>query len=186
MFSDIVCEQLIKRKIGPKQIFLGAVIAVIGLLLSWFLWAIGVVIDPTVRLMGILLFACGIALTVFCLRFVLLVEYEYSFVNGELTIDKILAKSKRKHLRDIKVNTFEKLGKYDSEIVGKLKADKVYDYSVDKYDSDSIYAYFKDEGSGCKTLLIFTPNQKLIDSMKTYVNATVYREAFSVAKKKVI
>lgn len=183
MFGDVICEQLIKRKIGSKQIVIGAVIIVIGFFLSWFLWAVGVVIDPAVHLMGILLFACGIALTLFCLRFAWLVEYEYSFVNGELTIDKIIAKSKRKHLKDIKVNTFEKLGKYDPEVVNKLKADVVWDYSVDKYDSNSIYACFKDEKSGRKAILIFTPNQKLIDSMKTYVNATVYREAFSAAKK---
>lgn len=183
MFSDIVCEQLVKKKNGPKQIIAGALTVSFGFLLSWILFDVANVLIDRTGMLGVILLVVGIALTVFFVRFIIGVEYEYSFVNGELTIDKILAKSKRKHLTDIKVKTFEKLGKYDPEKVNKLKVDVVRDYSVDKYDTNSIYAYFKDETSGRKTLLIFTPNQKLIDSMKTYVSATVYREAFSAAKK---
>lgn len=184
MFSDVICEQLVKRKIGPKQIATGAGIVTLGLFLSFLVYAIGVYADPAVGLLGSMLFLCGVALTIYFVRFIF-VEYEYSFVNGELTVDKIIAKSKRKHLLDVDVKIFDKMGRYDPEEIDKinLKVDVVRDYSVDKYASDTVYAYFKDVKDGSKTLLIFSPNQKLIDAMKTYVNATVYREAFLKGKK---
>lgn len=183
MFSDVICEQLVKRKFSTIQIIKGVLITLAGLILSFLLYGIGLYADPAVGLMGPMFFICGMIGTFFIFRRFMLIEYEYSFVNGELTIDKISAKSTRKHLTDINVKSFEKLGKYDPEVVEKINADVVKDYSSDKYDDDSMYAYFKDDASGRKTLLIFTPNKKLIDSMKNYVSATVYREAFSVAKK---
>lgn len=186
MFSDIICEQLVKRKFGPKQMAIAGGIATAGLIVSLLLYTIGVYIDPAVGLMGSMLFICGICLTVYLVRFFIMVEYEYSFVNGELTIDKISAKSKRKHLVDINVKSFEKMGVYDPEKVENLKVNTVRDYSVDRYEEGTIYAYYKDNTSG-NTLLIFTPNEKLIGSMKPYVNAMVFREAFpnfkNVAKK---
>ncbi len=177
MFSDIICEQLVKRKLTPKYMAIGAGIITGGVFLSFLAYAIGVYADPAVGLMGSMLFLCGIFITFYFGRFAIFVEYEYSFVNGELTIDKISAKSKRKHMLDVDVKSFEKMGKYDPEKEEKLKITKVCDFSVDKYDSDTIYAYFKDS-SGNNTLLIFTPNEKLIGSMKTYVNNMVFREAF--------
>lgn len=177
MFSDIICEQLVKRKIGSKQMVMGAGIITGGVLLSFLAYAIGVYADPAVGLLGSMLFLCGIFITFYFGRFVIFVEYEYSFVNGELTIDKIMAKSKRKHMLDVDVKAFEKMGKYDPEKEEKLKINKVCDFSVDKYDSNTIYAYYKD-GNSNNILLIFTPNEKLIGSMKTYVNNIVFREAF--------
>lgn len=178
MFSDIICEQLVKRKIGPKQMVTAAVIVSVGLIISLFLRAVGMIVDRTLGMMGILLFALGIFLTVYIVRFFIFVEYEYSFVNGELTIDRISAKSKRKHMMDVAVKSFEKIGRYDSEKVKNLKADTVRDYSADPYASDAVYAYYKDSSSGRKILLIFSPNEKLIGSIKPYVNGMMFREAF--------
>ncbi|MDD6395109.1 MAG: DUF6106 family protein [Firmicutes bacterium] len=177
MFSDIICEQLVKRKIGPKQMVIAAVIVSVGLIISLFLRALGIVVDRTLGMMGIFLFAIGIFVTIYFVRFFIFVEYEYSFVNGELTIDRISAKSKRKHMMDVAVKSFEKIGKYEPEKVKNLNVDTVRDYSADPYASDAVYAYYKD-GSGRKILLIFSPNEKLIGSIKPYVNGMMFREAF--------
>ena len=178
MISDIVCEQLIKKKFGPKQAVQGGAIVVVGGLLSYVLWAIGEVADRTVHLLGLLFLASGWAATVYFLRFVLMVEYEYTFVNGELTIDKIMAKSKRKHIANITVRGFEKIGKFDPNVVNNIKADIECDYSTSKDDENTLYALYRDEKTGRKTLLFFTPNEKIILAMKSYVNASVFREAF--------
>ncbi len=178
MISDIVCEQLVQRKLTPMRILTIAGVTVGGILLSFFLYVIGGIADPAVGMMASLFFLGGIALTVFLVRRMLFVEYEYTFVNGELTVDKILTKSSRKNLAEIDVKAIEKLGKYDAETVAKLGSVQVWDYSADKADENTLYAFFKDDASGRNTVLFFTPNQKLLDAMKPYVSATVYREAF--------
>ncbi len=176
MISDILCEQLVKRKFGSKQIFIGGCIALLGLILSLVLYVIGAYVDTVTGLMRIILFFCGVAITVFFLR-KLMVEYEYAFYNGELTVDRITAKSKRKAMLSVSVKGFEKMGKYTPDAVERLNFTKIRDYSISKYDSDAVFALYKDEKSGEKTLLIFSPNEKLIKALKTSVNPTVFREA---------
>lgn len=178
MISDIVCEQLVQKPLNLKRMLVVGGAAVGGVALSFALWIIGGIADPAVGLMGPLFFLCGMALTFFLVRRMFFVEYEYTLVNGELTIDRILAKSSRKNMAEIDVKAFEKLGKYDKETVAKLGAGQTWDYSTDKSDEATMYAFFKDEKSGRNTVLLFTPNEKLLNAMKPSVSATVYREAF--------
>lgn len=177
MVSDIVCEYLVKRKLNLMQILKAVGVVVPCIILTWLMYDVGLLIDHT-GLMPSMLFLCGVALGVYLLRRVIMVEYEYTLVNGELTVDRILAKSSRKNMIEVDVKAFEKLGKYDAEAVGKLNAGRVLDYSADKSDPNTLFAYFKDEKTNTNTVLIFTPNQKMLNAMKSSVNATVYREAF--------
>lgn len=178
MISDIVCEQLVQKPLNPMRMLKVGGVAVGGVVLSFVLWIIGSLADVAVGLMAPLFFLCGIALTIFLVRRMLFVEYEYTFVNGELTIDRIIAKSSRKNMAEIDVKSIEKLGKYDEEAVAKLGAGQTWDYSTDKADENTMFAFFKDEKSGRNTVLLFTPNEKLLNAMKPSVSATVYREAF--------
>ena len=178
MVSDIVCEYLVKRKIDVKQILQAAVIVTLGFIVTDVIAFFLSYADRT-RLLFTLLFLCGMGLTVFLTRFALIVEYEYSFVNGELTVDRILARSQRKHMLDVNVKTIYKLGYVGSGEINEHNIDSVKDYSSSRNDKETVFACYKDENSGKNILLFFTPNQKIIDSMKPYVNATVYREAFS-------
>lgn len=183
MVSDIVCECLVKKKMDPLHIAKVAAVFVGGFLISYELLAIVSIHDPT-GMLGPMLFMVGIGLTVFFGRRILMVEYEYAYFDGEISFDKISAKSKRKHLIDVDLKAVEKIGRFGDESLDKLKATKIRDYSVSKNDEKTIYIYFKDEKLGANTVLFFTPNQKMIDSMKTSVSATVYREFFSKAGKK--
>ena len=59
------------------------------------------------------------------------VEYEYSFVNGEIDIDVIYSKEKRKHLESIDVDTFECVAIYGSHELDRFQHDfTVVDYSA--------------------------------------------------------
>lgn len=181
MISDIVCEYLVKRKLSPVQIAQAIGMTVLLLLTTWFLRSVGILIDRT-GMMSFLLLCVGLFATWYFSRFFYMIEYEYTLVNGELTVDRISAKSSRKNLLEVNVKLFEKFGKYDAETVNKLHAGKVLDYSADKADENTFFAYYKDEKSNVNTVLLFTPNQKMLDAMKSSVNATVYREAFREKK----
>ena len=109
MISDIVCEYLVKRKLDGVQIAKAVGVFVVGFVVSWFLRAIGIIADRSGMLAAVFLLG-GLALTIYLARFMLMVEYEYTLVNGELTIDRILAQSSRKKMTDVNVKTIEKMG----------------------------------------------------------------------------
>ena len=184
MVSDIVCEYMVKRKLDATQIIKAAVVFLGGFTATFLLSAIGAYADFSGGMMGAMLIIIGIGLTIFLGRRFLMIEYEYAYFNGEITFDKISAKSKRKHLMDVELKSVEKMGRPGDEALNSLKVDTVRDYSASLDNEGTIFIYFKGSESSQNTLLFFTPNQKMLDAMKTSVSATVYREFFSKAKKK--
>ncbi len=183
MVSDIVCECLVKKKADVMHIAKVAAFFLGGFWISYELLALASIHDPT-GMLGPMLLIVGLFLTVFFGRRILMVEYEYAYFGGEIAFDKISAKSKRKHLIDVDLKSVEKIGRPGDESLEKLSVNKTRDYSTSKSDENTIYIYFKDVKTGDNTLLFFTPNQKMLDAMKTAVSATVYREFFSEAKKR--
>ena len=97
MVSDIVCEYMVKRKLDATQIIKAAVVFLGGFTATFLLSAIGAYADFSGGMMGAMLIIIGIGLTIFFGRRFLMIEYEYAYFNGEITFDKISAKSKRKH-----------------------------------------------------------------------------------------
>ncbi len=182
MVSDIVCEYLVKRKLNQAELVKAAAIILGGLTLTLLACAFGAYSD-TIGMMAPMLLVVGIFLTVFFGRHALSVEYEYAYFNGELTIDRITAKSKRKHLLDVDLKAVEKIGRPGDDAIQNLKVSKVKDYSQELSNQDTVYLYYKDENNNENILLFFTPNQKMLDAMKTSVSATVYREFYSKTKK---
>ena len=183
MISDIVCEYMVKRKPDVLQLAKAAGAAVAGVILSWLLGYVGVLAMDRTGLMVGLFFFGGLALTIYLVRFLLIIEYEYTFVNGELTIDRISARSRRKKMTEINVKTVEKMGVYDAQTVNSLRASAVKDYSASLDHPDTLFLFCKDEKQSGHTLIFFTPNQKVLDAMRPYVSATVYREAMKQIEK---
>ena len=181
MINDIICECLVKRKLDVVQAAKIAGVFTGGFFISYELMAICSIHDPT-GMLGPMLLMVGIFLTIYFGRYLITVEYEYAYFDGEISFDKISAKSKRKHLTNVSMKSVEKIGRPGDSSIEKLKVTKVRDYSTGKDDDDTIFIYYKDENSGDNVLLYFTPNQKMLDAMKTTVSATVYREAFSKTK----
>ena len=182
MVSDIVCEYMVKRKLDQAQIVKAAAIILGGLTLTFLACSFGAYSD-TIGMMAPMLLVVGIFLTVFFGRHALLIEYEYAYFNGEMTIDRITAKSKRKHLLDVDLKAVEKIGRPNDDAIKNLKVGKIKDYSQELSNKDTIYLYYKDESNNENILLFLTPNQKMLDAMKSSVSATVYREFYSKTKK---
>ncbi len=182
MVSDIVCEYMVKRKLDQMQLMKAVAIILGGSALTLLACAFGAYSDKIGMMAPMLLFV-GTFLIVFFARHAFMIEYEYAYFNGEITIDRITARSKRKHMLDVELKSVEKMGRPDDEAINRLKISKVKDFSQTISNKDTIYLYFRDENNGENILLFLTPNQKMLDAMKTSVSATVYREYFSKVKK---
>ena len=97
--SDYYTEQLVKKKADGKDIVI-KILLIFCTVFSFFL----VLLMPFLMILPVLL----IVLDVFLFRRLDL-EYEYLYVNGDLDIDKIMGKQKRKRVFSMNVNDMELL-----------------------------------------------------------------------------
>ena len=156
--QDVFVEQIIKRKLsmGGLAIRIGAI----------FLVLIGVLLIP---MFGIL----GITITILLgylayLAFVYTsVELEYSFVNGELTIDKILGKRKRKPGETYDIRKASLIAPANSEEVAKKSEYLTKINYTGTRNIDNHYAIILDDVDGVKGALMITiePEEKLVEAM---------------------
>lgn len=123
IMSDIFIEVLVKRNRKSTDLLMKTLL--IGLVVVLFVG--GFLFIPLLLPLGLVL---GLVEWFFILpRFD--VEYEYSFVNGEIDIDAIYSKEKRKHLDTVEVDTFECVAPYGSHELDRFQHDfTVADYSA--------------------------------------------------------
>lgn len=96
------------------------------------------------------------------------IEYEYIVTNGEIDVDKIMAKRRRKRLLTANARTFESFGLFrQQDHTGKDYTSRVY-ASESMDESTSYYAVFTHAKLG-KTLLVFTPDDRVLDALKKYI-----------------
>lgn len=96
------------------------------------------------------------------------VEYEYTFTNGELDIDKIIAQKKRKELLTVEVRNFSDFGKYSDDM--EETEDMTVVYATDNIISNEYYADFEHKEYG-RTRLIFVPDERMLENIKKFLPA---------------
>lgn len=153
--NDFYTEQLVKRKATGKT-----VLAKAGLCIVTLASVVLVMRVPFTIIVPIAL----IALDVFLFRS-MDVEYEYLYVNGELDIDKIMAKSRRKRIFSTGIEELELLAPTGSSELRLIKADKTHDYSthVEGHKTYEMIVVQK----GQKVKVIFEPNETILKGFKT-------------------
>lgn len=154
--SDLYTEKLIKRKTPASENAMRAV-----LIAATALSAVGIVFTP---------FAIPALVALAAADFIMIprfdLEYEYLYVNGELDIDKIMSKTKRKHVASFSVNNLELLAPYQSHELDAFKNDRavqVFDCSSGQ--NQDVYGMVMIE-EGAKKLLIFEPNEIMVHDIK--------------------
>ena len=180
MISDIVCEQLVKKKFETRD-YIKAGLIVLACLGGYALICVAALIfvpDVFFYLLpyAVILLVGAIALCVALVKKTSY-EYEYIFVNGELSIDKIVAKSKRTRLLTVELKNVENLGKYNSaKFAGKRDLTKLV-YSETYSGEGDVFFEVRHPKIGM-TLLVFEPNEKMVKAMKPYLNRSMFRETF--------
>ncbi|MDE7038627.1 MAG: hypothetical protein K2O98_11935, partial [Lachnospiraceae bacterium] len=117
--NDYYTEQMVKKQTDMKDIAIKAVLAA-ATIVSFLI----IMMYP----IGLILPIAMIALDVFIFGR-LKVEYEYLFVNGDLDIDKIMNKSKRKKQFSMNVADMELLAPSDAVELRQYQNARVLDFS---------------------------------------------------------
>ena len=157
--GDIFKEQIVKRKPTMRdtvfRILLVVAAGLVFLIASFTIPAFGVII--------------GMAAVVgawFAMSF-LSVEYEYVFTNGELDIDVIYNRSRRKRIFSQHVNKFDLMAHVeDNARVGEFTAAEVtFNYTSGEI-TPNTYAFLTTH-NGKRTKVIIETNEKMLKAIGT-------------------
>lgn len=173
--TDIFIEHMIKAKKTPSTVFrqiLIIIATIVVLLAVTFVF----LILPPVALNVCPLFMAGVIFLAYRLLGSLELEYEYTLTNGELDIDKIANRKRRKRIITVHAKTFIEFGKAEKKDFSDK--DKNYARIIDasghsKAFCDYYAVFFK---NGQKIKLIFNPTGKMIDVFKLYAPRVVKDE----------
>lgn len=103
------------------------------------------------------------------------VEYEYLYVDKELVVDKVMAKSRRKRVATFDMGKMEIMAPIKSYHLDNYKnrTDKTVDYSCgEERKPDLRYVFFYDG----KQKVIFEPNQDMVKAIQTIAPRKVFRD----------
>ena len=157
--GDVFKEQIIKRQPTPKD-----TLKRVGLLAAVLI--IGVITMATIPAFApFIVLAAGFGAWV--LMGYLKVEYEYAFTDGELDIDAIYNRSRRKRLFSARVNDFELMAHVDDKVqMGAFQgAVETKDYSSGVV-NENTYAFLLNY-RGKRTKFIIEPNAVMLKALAT-------------------
>ncbi len=102
------------------------------------------------------------------------VEYEYIVTNGEIDIDKIISRRKRKRIFSAGCKEFDILSRVKSnsfsQSVQSIKNRIDASSSIDS--PDAFFATLNYKGE--KTLLIFEPDERMLNNFKVYISRKMF------------
>lgn len=161
--GDIYTEQLIKKKdTGAMKLkkagvlLITAVIFVLGLSIPYLMIA----------------FLIMLGVDFYVIRSLDL-EYEYSYINGSLDIDKIMSKSSRKKLFEMNVNELEIMAPSGAPELRPFQGLKAVDYTSGET-GRRVYEMIVIK-NGNKKKILFEPNDTIVDGMRMYGPRKVIR-----------
>jgi len=158
------------EKLVTKRRTINDTLITFGILLAGIILILVVLSIPLLNQLSLgLLLAAGVAYLMY--RFVSArnVEYEYIVTNGDLDIDKIVSKRKRKRIFSASCKEFEILAKVSSNsfsqsvqsIKNRIDATSSIN-SPDAYFATLVY-------KGEKTVVIFEPDDRMLNNFKVFI-----------------
>lgn len=165
MMSDTYVECLVKKKTSVGMQFLKILTIMLGvvfILLGMLLW-------PAL-LIGVVM-----AVAAYFISLNSDLEYEYLYLDKEITIDKVMAKSKRKRVAAFEVERIEILAPIKSYHLDNYKNRdaKAIDYSSGvENQPDTRYVMYYDGG----TKVILEPNMEMVQAIKNVAPRKVFTD----------
>lgn len=167
--GDVFIEQMIKRKNDGAAIAKQVGIVVLALLL--LMVAFYFMMSPFMPIAFMV--AAGTVYGAWWLITGQNLEFEYIYTNGEMDIDKVIAKRKRKRVTTVRIASFDEFEPFQMERYRQQQYDITINAAVSMNQEGSWYASYRNR-DGKKCCLVFTPEEKLLKE----IQAQYKRKAF--------
>jgi hypothetical protein len=153
--NEVFIEQLLKRKTTSKSILAKAAL----ILLTILIFAATMII-PFALVLGIVM----VILDIYIFKTFDL-EFEYTYIRGELSVDKIFGKERRKKAASFDLSQLEMVAPSDSYLLDSFRnSNKVYDFTSLEPDH-KVYAMILHGNNGYVKVL-FEPNTDILNAMR--------------------
>ena len=162
---DMYAEYIVKKKSDFKSSILKALIVLASALLMYLALILTqnviIIMPASVALIGWLGYHAFIQFNV---------EYEYIVTNGELDIDRIVARRGRRRLINVKTNAYELIAPYDDEHRQAYESGE-FKKTIDARSGPQADAWFvmanhKDQG---RVRILFEPTPKMLKIFSDYL-----------------
>lgn len=160
--SDYYTEQLVKQKTKTSSIMMKAALIAVTAVSIFIAWMF-----PLAMILPVLMIVVDV---VVFKRFDL--EFEYLYVNGDLDIDKIMAKQKRKRVFETNVRDLEVIAPTGSVELQQYQRTKTYDFSSRREGAKTYEMVTMSQGQTVK--IIFEPNKTILEGMKMLAPRKVF------------
>lgn len=163
--DDIFVEEMVVRRKNLGNFLLSVLIVVTALFLSVVVWLVVPFINSVLIL--IILFAAYLGI-----KFQY-VEFEYSFTNGDLDVDKIMAKRKRKRVLEINQKQIQVMAPYTSEFESETKGyqvSEILDFSSYKNAAGRWFMIYE-KSDGGYGFAVLQPSPRLREAMGKYLRS---------------
>ena len=168
--NDLYQEILVKKKASAKDTALKILVIAVTVLVL----AAGVLFLTPLLLVGLVL--CFVDFYFLLPQFDL--EYEYLYVNGDIDVDKIMSKSRRKKVASFSKDNLEVMAPTGSAVLNDyLNGAKVEDYSSGEENASTWTLVYS--GDKSKTAAILQLPDELPEDMRRYAPRKVYLRQFS-------
>lgn len=164
--SDVYVECLVKAKQSTTGKFLKVLLITLTVIFG-LMAMIGIVVGFIVAI------ATGVG--AYFVNLYTDVEYEYLYLDKELTVDKVMAKSKRKRVGTYSIDRMEVFAPIKSYHLDSFKNRNVKekDYSIgEELQPDKRYALYYEGGEK----LILSPSEELVKALKNVAPRKVFMD----------
>ena len=176
--GDTFLEYIVKRKPEPKTSLLKVAIILATVVICYFGLILLTSSQALMQFGSIfLLLLAGIVYGAYRLFISFNYEYEYIVTNGELDVDKIIARRSRKRMCTIRPVDVEIMAPYNDEYKNQYDRGEfalTVDASSSKYAQNRWFILADTKKYG-RVRLLWEPTDKMIDNMRTYMPRKVMR-----------
>lgn len=151
--GDFYAEKLVRKKTTGKDIMFKCLLAALTVVAVFSFFVIP---------FGIFIIFLMIGLDIFLFRS-LDVEYEYQYINGDIDIDKIMHKERRKNVFSANMKDMELLAPSGTPQLDSFHDAKVYDFTGGFGDAPVYEMIFVE--AGVKKRVLFEPDERMLEGM---------------------
>lgn len=165
--DDIFVEEMVVRRKTTGNLLISIGIVALAVALALVIWLFVPFIGSALTV--IVLFAAYLGI-----KFQY-VEYEYSFTNGDLDIDKIMAKRKRKRVVEVGYRKIQVMAPYTAEYEAETKGyqvSEVVDASSSKNAAGRWFFIYEKQDGGF-AFVVIQPSRRLREAMAKYLRSKV-------------
>lgn len=170
MYQDVFIEEIVRRKSTTMSVMIKLTIILAAAFLSVLTFLFVPYIAP-------LLFAI-ICVAAYMLFRNQSIEYEYSFTNGDLDVDRITAKRWRKRMMETNCQKILVMAPYTPEFESEAmnhQVSKRLDFSSSSRAAGRWFLILENN-EGTKTFAVLEPSERLLDGMKGFLRSKMKRE----------